>query len=134
MKRCEAHNIQEPCVLCEQHAWPVRDIWAVADFTGNPVNGWPDGLLPEVKAIRFSEVIRIIGRKIQEVETHRLIAMKPFHDAKRRLRIEARAVATLNHGKLESAACYLAHGKPPPADDPLIALYMQTIKEDQSSW
>lgn len=133
MKRCDAHNIQEPCILCAKHAWPVRDIWAVADFAGNPLNGWPDGIPPEVETIRFSEVIRIIGRKMREVELIRLSVLDPFYAARKSLRIEAREVKAIDAGKLEQAAILLAAGKPPPEDD-LIALYMQTIQEDQSSW
>lgn len=133
-KLCAPHNIPEPCLLCAQNAWPVRDLWAVADFAGNPLNGWENGLVPGVKPIRFSEVVRILGRKIREIEEARLEAFKPFYEAKTRIRKEARQVATLHAGKLEIAACYLAQGKPPPENDELVALYMQTIKEDESSW
>lgn len=131
IERCEPHNLQLPCILCLEHSWPVRDIQAVADFAGSPVNG-PDGLIPGVEYIALSEVIRIIGRKMRDLETIRLDLFKPFYKARTRLRKEAR-IGAITPAKLERAAISLAAGRTTD-EDPLVALYMRTITEDKSDW
>ena len=57
MSRCREHGVTQPCPLCAQGAWPLRDLNAVADFAGNPVDR-PDGLVPGRRYVRLSEVVR----------------------------------------------------------------------------
>ena len=57
MSRCREHGVTLPCPLCAQGAWPLRDLNAVADFAGNPVDR-PDGLVPGRRYVRLSEVVR----------------------------------------------------------------------------
>ena len=59
MSRCREHGVTKPCPLCAQGAWPLRDLNAVADFAGNPVDR-PDGLVPGRRYVRLSEVVRSI--------------------------------------------------------------------------
>ncbi|MFA5702864.1 MAG: hypothetical protein WC982_05025 [Advenella sp.] len=132
--RCKDHGIEMPCHLCLHKAWPVRDIRAVADFAGSPVNG-PDGLIPGVEYIALSEAVRQIGRKMRDLEAIRLELFKPFYTARKRLRGEAFSLSVLEVGKVEQAANYLAQKRPmDQVSDPIVKLFMQTIEEDESSW
>lgn len=131
MNRCREHDMAEPCPLCEAGAWPLRDLNAVADFAGKPVDR-PDGLVPGVKYVRLSEVVRSIGRRWQELERVKLTALRPIYATKNALVREAK-IGAIDVGRLERAARALANGQ--TADpDPIVDHYMRTIMEEESSW
>ncbi|UXX42050.1 hypothetical protein [Pseudomonas phage phiH2] len=131
MSRCTEHNLSEPCPLCHFGAWPLRDLNAVADFAGNPVDR-PDGLVPGVRYVKLSDVIRSIGRRWQELEVVKLTALRPIYATKNALVREAR-IGAIDVGRLEKAARALANGRTSDSD-PIVSHYMQTILEDESSW
>ena len=131
MSRCRGHGVTLPCPLCAQGAWPLRDLNAVADFAGKPVDR-PDGLVPGVKYVRLSEVVRSIGRRWQELERVKLTALRPIYATKNALVREAK-IGAIDVGRLERAARALANGQ--TADpDPVVDHYMRTIMEEESSW
>lgn len=129
--KCESHGLSEPCPLCALGAWPLRDLSAVADFAGLPVDR-PDGLVPELKYIRLSDVVRSIGRRWVELEEVKLTTLAPIYKTKNALVREAR-IGAIDIGRLEKAARAVAKGL--VADfDPVVHHYMTTIIEDQSEW
>lgn len=131
MERCEQHGMSLPCPLCQFGAWPLRDLQAVADFAGKPVDR-PDGLVPERRYIRLSEVVRSIGRRWVELETVKLTTLRPIYSTKNALVRESR-IGAIDIGKLEKAAGAVARGV--TADkDPLVDCYIQAILEDESEW
>jgi len=131
MERCEQHGMSLPCPLCQFGAWPLRDLRAVADFAGKPVDR-PDGLVPEHQYIRLSQVVRSIGRRWVELEAIKVTVLRPIWATKNALVREAR-IGAIDIGKLEKAAGLIARGQ--TADpDPVINCYLQAILEDESEW
>ncbi len=131
MTRCVDHRIRLPCPLCNQNAWPLRDLNAVADFAGNPVDR-PDGLVPGRRYIRLSDVVRGIGRRWAELEQVKLTALAPIYATKNALVREAR-IGAIDVGRLEKAARAVAKGQTSDPD-PIVSHYIQAIIEDESSW
>lgn len=131
MTRCAEHGMTEPCPLCAAGAWPLRDLNAVADFAGKPVDR-PDGLVPGVRYVRLSDVVRSVGRRWQELEVVKLTALRPIYATKNALVREAK-IGAIDVGRLERAARALANGLTSDPD-PLVDHYMRTIVEDESSW
>lgn len=128
--RCDDHGVLEPCPLCAQGAWPLRDLNAVADFAGKAVD--VGGLPPEARRIRLSEVVRSIGRRWVEIERVKLTALKPLYVTKNALVREAR-IGAIDVGRLEQAAAAAARGEE-SAHDPVVHAYLRAIIEDQSPW
>lgn len=131
MTRCREHDMTEPCPLCEAGAWPLRDLNAVADFAGKPVDR-PDGVVPGVKYVRLSAVVRSIGRRWRELEEVKLTALRPIYATKNALVREAK-IGAIDVGRLERAARALANGHTSDPDM-IVDHYMRTILEDDSEW
>lgn len=131
MSRCADHGVLEPCPFCAQGAWPLRDLNAVADFAGKAVDR-PDGLVPEMRYIRLSEVVRSVGRRWAELERVKQTALRPIYATKNALVREAR-IGAIDVGRLEKAAAAVARGED-SSGDPMVHSYMRAIIEDESAW
>lgn len=131
MSRCREHGVTLPCPLCAQGAWPLRDLNAVADFAGNPVDR-PDGLVPGRRYVRLSEVVRSIGRRWTELERVKLTALAPIYATKNALVREAR-IGAIDVGRLEKAARQVAKGLESDPD-PVVEHYMRAIIDKESPW
>lgn len=131
MSRCADHGVLEPCPFCAQGAWPLRDLNAVADFAGNPVDR-PDGLVPGRRYVRLSEVVRSIGRRWTELERVKLTALAPIYATKNALVREAR-IGAIDVGRLEKAARQVAKGLESDPD-PVVEHYMRAIIDEESPW
>lgn len=129
--RCTSHNVLEPCPLCALGAWPLRDLNAVADFAGVPVDR-PNGIAPEWKTVRLSQVVRSIGRRWTELERVKLTALRPLYTTKNALVREAK-IGAIDIGRLEKAAIAMARGLEEDPD-PVVHAYLRAIIEDESSW
>lgn len=128
--RCREHNVLEPCPLCALNAWPLRDLNALADFAGKPVDA--TGLAPETRRVRLSQVVRSIGRRWTEIERVKLTALKPLYVTKNALVREAR-IGAIDIGRLEKAALAVAKGC--TADnDPVVDMYVRAIIQDEVDW
>lgn len=131
-ERCVSHNLSLPCALCETGAWPLRDLRAVADFAGVPVDGHMNREPQEGSSIRLSQVVRLVGRRWVELEAVKLTVLNPIYITKINLMKEI-AIGAVDIPKMEIAARKIARGR--TADtDPVIAKYMKTILEDESEW
>lgn len=130
-ERCESHQVTLPCALCNLGAWPLRDLGAVADFAGKPVDS-PTGLVPEIRYTRLSLVVRSIGRRWAELERVKLTALAPIYATKNALVREAR-IGAIDIGRLEKAARQVAKGAQTDPD-PVVLHYMQTIVNDDAEW
>lgn len=128
--RCVEHGVLEPCPLCALGAWPLRDLNAVADFAGRPVDD--TGLAPETRRVRLSQVVRSIGRRWAEIERVKLTALKPLYATKNALVREAR-IGAIDIGRLERAAAAVARGATSDPD-PVVDAYLQAIVRDQVDW
>lgn len=131
---CEPHGLTLPCALCQRGAWPLRDLKAVADFAGRPVDG--DQMDREPKdgaSIRLSEVIRIVGRRWIELERVKQTVLNPIYNTKISLMKEIR-IGAVDVPKLERACYLLAKGLTTTTEDAIVAHYMKTILEDESPW
>ena len=131
MSRCREHEVTQPCPLCARGAWPLRDLNAVADFAGNPVDR-PDGLVPGRRYVRLSEVVRSIGRRWAELERVKLTALAPIYATKNALVREAR-IGAIDVGRLEKAARQVAKGLESDPD-PVVEHYMRAIIDEESPW
>lgn len=131
MNRCREHGVTQPCPLCAHDAWPLRDLNAVADFAGNPVDR-PDGLVPGRRYIRLSEVVRSIGRRWTELEQVKLTTLAPIYATKNALVREAR-IGAIDVGRLEKAARRVAKGLESDSD-PVVEHYMRAIIDEESTW
>lgn len=131
MSRCREHGVTQPCPLCAQEAWPLRDLNAVADFAGNPVDR-PDGLVPGRRYVRLSEVVRSIGRRWTELERVKLTVLAPIYATKNALVREAR-IGAIDVGRLEKAARQVAKGLESDPD-PIVEHYMRAIIDEESPW
>ena len=128
--RCVEHNVLEPCPLCALNAWPLRDLNALADFAGKPVD--TTGLAPETRRVRLSQAVRSIGRRWTEIERVKLTALKPLYVTKNALVREAR-IGAIDIGRLEKAALAVAKGC--TADnDPVVDMYVRAIIQDEVDW
>ena len=130
-ERCESHQITLPCALCNLGAWPLRDLGAVADFAGKPVDS-PTGLVPEIRYTRLSLVVRSIGRRWAELERVKLTALAPIYATKNALVREAR-IGAIDVGRLEKAARQVAKGLESDPD-PVVEHYMRAIIDEESTW
>jgi len=131
MTHCKEHGVTLPCPLCAQDLWPLRDLRAVADFAGNPLNG-PNGLVPGRKYVRLSDVVRSIGRRWTELERVKLTVLAPLYTTKNALVREAR-IGAIDIGRLEKAARQVAKGFETDSD-PIVEHYMRAIIDEESSW
>lgn len=131
MTRCASHGMSLPCPLCGLGAWPLRDLNAVADFAGNPVDR-PEGLVPERQYVRLSDVVRSIGRRWTELEVVKRTALRPIYATKNALVREAK-IGAIDIGRLEKAAIAAAKGAESDPDR-LVHHYLRAILEDQSEW
>lgn len=131
MSRCREHGVTQPCPLCARGAWPLRDLNAVADFAGNPVDR-PDGLVPGRRYVRLSEVVRHIGRRWAELERVKLTVLAPIYATKNALVREAR-IGAIDVGRLEKAARQVAKGLESDPD-PVVEHYMRAIIDEESAW
>ena len=131
MSRCADHGVLEPCPFCAQGAWPLRDLNAVADFAGKAVDR-PDGLVPEMRYIRLSEVVRSVGRRWAELERVKLTALAPIYTTKNALVREAR-IGAIDVGRLEKAARQVAKGLESDPDS-VVEHYMRAIIDEESLW
>lgn len=130
---CEPHGLTLPCALCERGAWPLRDLRAVADFAGRPHEEEQMNREPKPEStIRLSEVIRIVGRRWVELENVKLTVLNPIYNTKISLMKEIR-IGVVEIPKLEWACRQIAKGNTTDPD-PLVAHYMKTILEEESSW
>jgi hypothetical protein len=129
--RCFHHNVVEPCDLCRRGLWSLRDLHAVADFAGRPVDR-PDGLVPELKYIRLSAVIRSIGRRWSEIERVKQTILRPIYATKNALVRESK-IGAIDVGRLEKAAGAVARGET-TSPDRVVASYMECILKDEVPW
>lgn len=131
MSQCKDHGVTQPCPLCAQDLWPLRDLRAVADFAGNPLDR-PDGLVPGRRYVKLSDVVRSIGRRWAELEKVKLTVLAPLYVTKNALVREAR-IGAIDIGRLEKAARLVAKGFETDAD-PIVEHYMRAIIDEESSW
>jgi hypothetical protein len=128
---CEEHSLTMPCALCERGAWPLRDLRALADFAGKPVDG-PGGVPPELPSQRLSVAIRRLGRRWAEIERAKATVLRPLYATKNDMVREARK-GPIDVGRLERAVGLAVRGET-RSDDPVVNAYLQAIIEDDVAW
>lgn len=131
VSRCRDHGVLEPCPLCANGLWPVRDLRAVADFAGRPVDR-PDGFVPELRYVRLSDVVRHIGLRWVEVARVQQTVLTPLYATKNALVRESK-IGAIDVGRLEKAAHAVAKGLQSDPDA-VVASYMQLLLDPTVDW